>query len=130
MSGTDKIRENRIRRAAQRQGLALMKSRRRDERAYDYGTYMLIDAQTNAVVAYRMQSGYGMNLDDIETALTTTNTAQEETPMNSTNRGLTQQLGDLLRCRPADDAPEHVKTAWLERKRELLAAVEAVQPGP
>jgi hypothetical protein len=91
---------------------------------------MLIDAQTNAVVAYGMQSGYGMNLDDIETALTTTNTAQEETPMNSTNRGLAQQLGDLLRCRPADDAPEHVKTAWLERKRELLAAVEAVQPGP
>jgi hypothetical protein len=50
--------------------------------------------------------------------------------MNSTNRGLTQQLGDLLRCRPANDAPEHVKTAWLERKHELLAAVEAVEIGP
>jgi flagellar biosynthesis/type III secretory pathway protein FliH len=44
--------------------------------------------------------------------------------MNSTNRGLAEQLGDLLRCRPADDAPEHVKTAWLEQKRELLAAIE------
>lgn len=72
MSDTDKVRENRLRRAAQRQGLALQKSRRRDERALDYGTYMLIDAQTNAVVAFGMQSGYGLNLDEIEAALTTT----------------------------------------------------------
>ena len=69
MSDEDKIRENRLRRAAQRQGLALTKSRRRDPRAYDYGTYMLLDTSTNAVVASGSQSGYGMNLDDIETAL-------------------------------------------------------------
>jgi hypothetical protein len=69
MSDTDKVRENRLRRAAQRQGLALTKSRRRDPRATDYGTYMLTDPQTNAVVAYGLQSGYGMSLDNIETAL-------------------------------------------------------------
>jgi hypothetical protein len=69
MTDTDKIWENRLRRAAQRQGLALTKSRRRDPRAHDYGTYMLLDTSTNAVVASGSQSGYGMNLDDIETAL-------------------------------------------------------------
>ena len=69
MSDTDKIRENRLRRAAQRQGLMLTKSRRRDPRAYDYGTYMLVDHQTNTLVAGSSQSGYGLSLDEIETAL-------------------------------------------------------------
>jgi hypothetical protein len=45
----------------------------------------------------------------------------------TTTRSLSQEIGDLLRCRPAHDGPEHVKTAWLERKRELLAAVETVE---
>jgi hypothetical protein len=69
MDTTDKIRENRLRRAAQRQGLALTKSRRRDPRAYDFGTFMLVDTSTNAVVAYGLESGYGMSLDEVETAL-------------------------------------------------------------
>ena len=46
-----KIRENRARRAAARQGLMLRKNPRRDPRAVDYGTYMLADANTSAVVA-------------------------------------------------------------------------------
>ena len=50
---------DRLRRAAQRRGLALMKSRRRDPRAFDYGTYMLIDQQTNFVVASGSQSRQG-----------------------------------------------------------------------
>jgi hypothetical protein len=45
------IMENRLRRMAQRRGMKLVKSRRRDVRALDYGTYMLIDINTNAVVA-------------------------------------------------------------------------------
>jgi hypothetical protein len=69
MDDTDKVRENRLRRAAQRQGLTLMKCRRRDTRAYDYGTYMLIDPLTNTVVAYGGSGTYGLSLDDIETAL-------------------------------------------------------------
>ena len=69
MSDEDKVRENRLRRAAQRQGLALTKSRRRDPRATDYGTYMLVDQQTNAVVASGSQSGYGLSLDDVDKAL-------------------------------------------------------------
>jgi len=52
-----RTRENRLRRAAQRQGLRLSRSRRRDPRALDYGTLTLLDGAT--VVA----SG---TLDDIE----------------------------------------------------------------
>jgi hypothetical protein len=65
-SDDEKIRENRLRRAAERQGLALAKSRRRDVRALGHGTYMVVDPQTNAVVAKGLESGYGMSLDEVE----------------------------------------------------------------
>ena len=39
----EKVRENRLRRAADRQRLDLVKSRRRDPLAPDHGTYALID---------------------------------------------------------------------------------------
>ena len=42
MTGAHKVRENRLRRAAERQGLRLVKSRRRDPRAVGLGTYMLV----------------------------------------------------------------------------------------
>lgn len=45
-----KVRENRLRRMAGRQGLRLLKNPRRDPRATDYGTYMLTD-QSNVLVA-------------------------------------------------------------------------------
>ncbi len=67
----NKVRENRLRRMATRQGLALQKSRRRDPRARDFGTYMLVDPDTNAVVAAGPDGhGYGLTLDDIEAWLT------------------------------------------------------------
>lgn len=51
MSDQDfKVYENGLRRAADRQGLQLVKNRRRDPRAHDYGTYLLLDADTRAVV--------------------------------------------------------------------------------
>lgn len=40
-STADKVRENRLRRVAERQGAYLEKSRRRDKRAKDYGLYRL-----------------------------------------------------------------------------------------
>lgn len=43
-STQEKVRENRLRRMAGRQGLQLLKSRRRDPRAIDYGIYWLVDA--------------------------------------------------------------------------------------
>jgi hypothetical protein len=67
MERAEKIRENRLRRMAERQGFALQKSRRRDPRAYDYGTYMLTDPNTNSIVAAGdVGRGYGLTLDDIE----------------------------------------------------------------
>jgi len=66
----DKIRENRLRRAAERQGLMLKKSRRRDPRAVDYGGYMLVDIATNGVVAGTGALGRPhWSLDDVETYL-------------------------------------------------------------
>jgi hypothetical protein len=43
-----KVRENRLRRAAYRQGLRLEKSRRRDPRAVDYGTDLLLSLKLRA----------------------------------------------------------------------------------
>jgi hypothetical protein len=70
--GTDKSRETRLRRLAERQGMRLEKSPRRDPRAWDYGTYRLVDAREGWVVLADHQTGhgYGMSLDDIEARLT------------------------------------------------------------
>jgi hypothetical protein len=46
-----KARENRLRRKARRQGLELRRNPRRDPRATDYGSYMLVDRDTGNFVA-------------------------------------------------------------------------------
>ncbi len=63
-----KIYENRLRRMAQRQGLRLIKSRRRDPNALQYGTYGLVDVQTNGLATYggAVSEGYGLDLTEIE----------------------------------------------------------------
>lgn len=61
-----KVRENRLRRMAGRQGLVLSKSRRRDPRAIDYGSYWLSDLYRNYLVA---GGEWGMSLDDVEAFL-------------------------------------------------------------
>ena len=66
----DKVRENRLRRAADRQGLILVKSRRRDPRALDYGTFGLVDSRTGAVVAQGSERGFGLTLDQVEDYVT------------------------------------------------------------
>lgn len=65
-----KIRENRLRRMADRQGLRLEKSRARDPRALSYGTYRLVEVATNTLAAHGAPNGYGLTLDEIEAALT------------------------------------------------------------
>lgn len=67
MTDVDKVREHRLRRMAQRQGLALRRSRRRDERALDYGVYWLWRPDTGRVVAGGER---GVSLDQIEAWLT------------------------------------------------------------
>jgi hypothetical protein len=58
----DKVRENRARRAAERQGLQLEKSRRRDSRAIDFGRYWLRNG--DAIVCGDNRTG--ATLDEIE----------------------------------------------------------------
>ncbi|MDG4809927.1 hypothetical protein O7634_24515 [Micromonospora sp. WMMD1120] len=62
---TDKVRENRLRRMAERQGLALIKSRRRDPRALDFGLYWLIESGSSTT----QPSERGASLDEIEARL-------------------------------------------------------------
>jgi hypothetical protein len=66
----DKVRENRLRRMAQRQGLGLKKSRARDPRARSYGGYMLIDVDANWIVAGAWPFDFSLTLDAVEEYLT------------------------------------------------------------
>lgn len=70
MTEEDKVRANRLRRAAARQGLQLIKSRRRDPRALDFGGWMIVEISTNKVVAGATPREYSMSLDDVESYLT------------------------------------------------------------
>jgi hypothetical protein len=68
MTGTEyKVLENRLRRAADRQGLRLQKSRQRDPRGLLHGTYQLVDVQTSAPMLTDQRSGrgYGLHLDEV-----------------------------------------------------------------
>jgi hypothetical protein len=74
MDGAEKVREARLRRMARRQGLKLIRSRRRDPLAPDFGRYALVDPDTNRSVA-----GVGsMTLDDVETWLSSPGPASVE----------------------------------------------------
>jgi hypothetical protein len=59
--------EARARRLAARQGLRLVRARSRTPQDYLYGTYGLIDDETNAWVAHdACQRGYGLTLAEVE----------------------------------------------------------------
>ena len=64
----DKIRENRVRRRADRAGLQLVKSRSRDPKAVDYGVYALMNIQAggaiNPAIANRWVCSW--SLDQVE----------------------------------------------------------------
>lgn len=64
---SEKVRENRLRRMAQRQGLTLTKSRRRDPRAVDFGRYWLSDPYASNVIV--LGGEWGTTLDDVEDTL-------------------------------------------------------------
>jgi hypothetical protein len=71
MSDPEKVRENRLRRMADRQGFRLVKSRSRDENAIDYGLYAVIDVETsgtaNPIIAGRWVCSW--TLDEVESFL-------------------------------------------------------------
>jgi hypothetical protein len=66
MDQSEKVRENRLRAMAKRQGLELSKSRRRDPRAVDYGGWMIVEPDTKAIVAGASQR---MSLEGVEAFL-------------------------------------------------------------
>ncbi len=63
--GSDKVRENLLRRQAKRRGLRLVKSRRRDPGASDFGRYMLVHGHTGAPIDGVGQP-FAMSLDAAE----------------------------------------------------------------
>jgi hypothetical protein len=67
-----KTREARLRRAAERQGMILRRSRRRDPRALTYGRYWIV--ATGGVIGAGSSQGEvgdppGMSMDEVETYL-------------------------------------------------------------
>ena len=63
MTNAEKVRENRLRRAADRQGLVLTKSKRRDPRALDFGLWWLHRGDQ------LVTAEAGVSLDEIEAHL-------------------------------------------------------------
>jgi len=75
---SEKIRENKLRRMAERQGLRLEKCRRRDVNSIGYGTYHIIyaengggDWRSRTIIAGDADAGYGLTLGMVEKWLTT-----------------------------------------------------------
>ena len=62
MNNSESIREQRLRRMAERQGYRLNRSKRRDPRAYDHGKYFVTDIFTNVL----QTDERGMTLDQVE----------------------------------------------------------------
>lgn len=63
MDKSEKVRENRLRRMAVRQGFRLVKTRRLDPLALDYGTYRLVSSKGKPQGPFK--------LDEVEKRLTT-----------------------------------------------------------
>ncbi len=67
-----KVRENRLRRMAHRQGYQLAKSRSRDPRAVDFGLYALIDPETGGAVNQALANRWthSWTIEEVERYLT------------------------------------------------------------
>ena len=71
MTYEDKVRENRLRRKADRMGLRLLKSRRRDPDAIDFGLYALVTVDVGGTIHPEGPiSPYVLDLDGVEEWLT------------------------------------------------------------
>ena len=70
MENAEKVRENRIRRMAERQGFRLVKSRRRDPFAVDFGRYRVETGDGVEATAFTSAMGWGLTLDEVEKRLT------------------------------------------------------------
>ena len=73
----ERSREQRLRRAAQRQGYKLVKSRRRDPRALGYGRWYIVDVAGNYIVVGTEGGHANMDLDAVEEWLTSEREQQD-----------------------------------------------------
>jgi len=70
MDQSIKVRENRLRRMTERQGLRFVKIRRRDPLAVDYGKYRVETADGVEPERFASPMGWGLTLDEVEERLT------------------------------------------------------------
>lgn len=70
MDQSIKVRENRLRRMAERQGLRLVKSRRRDPLAVDFGRYRVETGDGVEPARFASPMGWGLTLGEVEHRLT------------------------------------------------------------
>ena len=68
MTNAEKVRENRLRRMAKRQGMTLKKNPRRDPRAIDYGGYKLTNSRGRSVLGVTVR-GWAVAIDKVEAYL-------------------------------------------------------------
>jgi len=97
MDQDQKVRENRMRRAAERQGFVLEKSRRRDRRAIGYGTWTIkpVPGSIPGSIA-----GAELSLDEVEARLTekmTEEQANEEGFFDCPTCGRPRDASELTR---------------------------------
>lgn len=69
MPHAEKAREVALRKIANRRGLRVERSRRRDPLAQGWGLYRVVDAETDQVVAGDGPGGYALDLDGVQTIL-------------------------------------------------------------
>lgn len=69
MDTSAKVRENLVRRMVARRGYKLIKSRRRDPRAVDFGRYRVEVAEGAEGAGFKSPGGHGFTLDEIEERL-------------------------------------------------------------
>lgn len=78
MDMSEKVRENRLRRTAERQGFRLVKTRRLDHRAVDYGTYRLTPVKGSG--SSKGSAGRLLTIDEVEGFLTRSPHGHGRTP--------------------------------------------------
>jgi hypothetical protein len=85
---------------AERRGLKVVKSRRRDPLAVDYGRYVIVDPDSNRPVAGEFGSASAMTLDDVEVWLASPGPENVEVVIKdghrTVRRSLTLADGKLL----------------------------------
>lgn len=125
-----KVFENRLRRAAERQGLRLEKSRRRDPNAIDYGRYALTDPTYGGAVHESAPWGiHALDAEDVAIYLWGDWDDKEGKPIRPLAPATAAQRGDYQRAggvRHAEPSAEPVREDALTRKARVRKETDAL----